>query len=188
MTVLEMMPPPELHLLTGTVQLLYAGLQRIWPPSGEWLAACHVQQDQMHGGSFTGNASRKLLRSVDQLSAMCPLPALRFASAFRAFNNVVESCFGNVLLPNFAAALNDFRSSFAELEIAPTPKVHAVIHHVGEFCRLKKRGLGPWSEQTSESLHFDFLQLWQHYKISESHLDYPARLLSAVRVYNSRHL
>ena len=46
------------------------------------------------------------------------------------------------------------------LGIPVTPKVHAVIHHVGQFRELKKRDLGPWSEQASEAVHSDFLKLW----------------------------
>ena len=40
----------------------------------------------------------------------------------------------------------------SKLEISVTPKVHAVFFHVQEFCELTKMGLGPWSEQTSESV------------------------------------
>ena len=40
-----------------------------------------------------------------------------------------------------------------------TPKVHAVFHQVSKFCDLTKKGLSPWSEQITESLHHDFNQI-----------------------------
>jgi hypothetical protein len=188
MLILQVIPPPELHLMTGTVQLIYEGLTRIWPHSADWLAQCHVQQNQIHGGSFTGNASRKLLRSADILAEICPPSALKFVSEFRAFNDIIEACFGAELKPNWSRALCDFRLKFADLKIAPTPKVHAILHHVGEFCSLKQRSLGLWSEQTAESLHFDFSEHWQRYKLSASHPEFAEKFLNAVQVYNSRHL
>ena len=37
-----------------------------------------------------------------------------------------------------------------------TPKIHTVIFHIIEFCKVTGRGLGPWSEQTGESVTHDF--------------------------------
>ena len=37
-----------------------------------------------------------------------------------------------------------------------TPKIHTVIFHIIEFCKVTGRGLGPWSEQTGESVTQDF--------------------------------
>jgi hypothetical protein len=119
---------------------------------------------------------------------MCPLTVLPFVAAFCAFNKVVESCFGCVLLPEFAAALQEFRARYVDLEIAVTPKVHAVFHHVSEFCSRRGTGLGLWSEQAAESLHCDFLRHWQRYSVPAQHELYPERLLAAVNSYNSRHV
>uniref|UniRef100_A0A1I8I211 RING-type domain-containing protein n=1 Tax=Macrostomum lignano TaxID=282301 RepID=A0A1I8I211_9PLAT len=170
--VLHIVPPPELHLLTGAVHVLYEGLHGVWPESEAWLTACNVQRDKHHGGSFTGNASRKLLRNVDLLEAMCPMAALPFVAALRALNSVVVSCFGSELRPNFEQAIQEFRTSYADLGISISPKIHAIFHHVGDFCRAKdKTGLGPWSEQCTESMHRDFLLHWERYKSwSSTHL------------------
>ena len=62
---------------------------------------------------------------------------------------------------------------YLSLEIDVTPKVHAVMYHVSEFCELKGMGLAPWSEQTSESVHHDFNLLWEKYKLKDiQHIDY----------------
>ena len=70
-----------------------------------------------------------------------------------------------------------------------TPKVHAVFHHVGEFCGMVNKGLGPWSEQAAESLHSDFTKMWQNYKLRDTdHDQYGERLLDAIITYNSQHM
>ena len=64
------------------------------------------------------------------------------------------------------------------------PKVHDVFYHV-EFCDWKKMGLGPWSEQTSESLHHKFTKCWEKYKVWDTdHPQYGSKLLQAVQMFN----
>ena len=36
------------------------------------------------------------------------------------------------------------------------PKIHAVMHHVTEFCYLIGRGLLSWSDQFGEAIQHDF--------------------------------
>ena len=66
------------------------------------------------------------------------------------------SCYGFGLHPSYKLNISNFKREFLKLNISVTPKVHVVFHHVEEFCSLKGMGLGPWSEQTSESLHHEF--------------------------------
>ena len=51
-------------------------------------------------------------------------------------------------------------------------------------------GLGIYSEQASESVHYDWeASVWvQGYKVAESHPSYPSNLMRATAKYNSRHL
>ena len=82
-----------------------------------------------------------------------------------------------------------FRVKYLNLKISVTPKVHAVFFHVAEFCDIVGTGLGPWSEQTAESLHHDFSQIWNNFKVADmDHPEYAKRLLDAVVMYNSQHL
>ena len=53
-TILEIVPPPELHLLLGPVNTLYKAME-VWPNSKEWLDSCYVKQTDNHGGVFEGN-------------------------------------------------------------------------------------------------------------------------------------
>ena len=69
------------------------------------------------------------------------------------------------------------------------PNVHAVMHHAQEFCTLTGRGLGPWSEQASISIHHDFKQAWQSFEINDAGNElYDEHLLKAVSMYNSHHI
>ena len=84
-----MIPPPELHLLIGTVNKMFDELSKVWPDCEDmWMKALHI------------NDSRKLLKNVKILEDSCP-PHLRgYADAFNAFNEVVTSCYGTVLQQN----------------------------------------------------------------------------------------
>jgi len=86
-------------------------------------------------------------------------------------------------------AVEQFKIAFSDLGINITPKIHAVIHHIPEFCEMKQRGLGPWSEQSSEAAHHDFTQTWNRYKVkSYEHPEFPSRILRAISTYNGSHL
>ena len=91
--------------------------------------------------------------------------------------------------PGYVDNIREFTDKFKKLDISVTPKVHAVMHHVEEFCEIKGKGLGPLSDQTSESIHQDFNECWKKYFLKDmDREEYPDRLLNAVRMYNGLHL
>ena len=182
--VIEVFPPPELHLLIGPVNTLYDGLEKVWPRSEEWLNICNVKKTDYHGGKFEGNDSRKLLKKVDQLEGLAPNNKVvkKYAKAFKALNDVVHACYGYDLADDYLVKISSFSVAYLNLKINVTPKIHAVMHHISEFCKKTRRGLGPWSEQASESIHHDFKQTWQRFKInSTDHELYAENLLKAVQ-------
>jgi hypothetical protein len=70
-----------------------------------------------------------------------------------------------------------------------TPKLHIVFHHVAQFIQKKKKPLGFFSEQASETVHHDFGRHWsERYKRQKDHPDYNKQLLNAIVNYNSKHL
>ena len=71
-------------------------------------------------------------------------------------NNVVESCFGPNLQPGYCESILCFKQAYLDLDIAVTPKVHAIFFHIVEFCGIVDAGLGKFSEQASESVHYNF--------------------------------
>ena len=186
--VIQLIPLPELHLMTGPVNTMYKGLESVWPQSEEWLKACNVKKSEFHGGQFTGNDCRKLLKSVDKIKNSSAI-VKKYCNAFNAFNDVVISCYGDELKEDYISKINTFALAYQDLRINITPKIHAVVYHIKEFCSLTKRGLAPWSEQTGESLHSDFNQTWE--KIKVKNIDNPIYgeyLLRAVQRYNGKHV
>ena len=76
-----------------------------------------------------------------------------------------------------------------KLGVTVTPKVHAIMFHVAEFYLMMGRKLGPWSEQTEESIHRDFKKTWQRYKVYDTDRRiYGENHLKVVSVYSSQHL
>ena len=102
---------------------------------------------------------------------------------------MVTACYGDELSSDYIEKIREFAKAFTKLGINVTPKVHAVIYHIADFCSLSGRGLAPWSEQTVESLHHDFNKTWEKFFVKR--IDNPLygdHLLRAVKTYNSQHL
>ena len=94
-----------------------------------------------------------------------------FISAFESFNAVVAACYGTDLSAGYEEKIESITKDYLELNINITPKIHAVMFHITEFCSLKGMGLAPWSEQTSESLHHDFTNIRKIFKVKD--LEHP---------------
>ena len=54
-----------------------------------------------------------------------------------------------------------------KLNISVTPKIHAVMYHIAEFCQMTGRGLDPWNEQAGESVHHDFNETWKRFQVND---------------------
>ena len=188
--VIDIIPPPELHLLTGIFRTIFNSMKSVWPEAESWPQKFHVSKESWHGGTFTGNATRTLLKNVDSLRAMCPLHCLPFVEVLTSLSTIVTSCFSWDLADNYKLEIERFKHSYLHLEGVPvTPKVHALFYHVSEFCDKRQRGLAAFSEQASESVHHDFQTVWSNFRIKETdHPSYGSRLLRAVCQYNSQHL
>jgi len=86
--------------------------------------------------------------------------------------------------PDFEKLVQNFEQDYLALSISVTPKVHAVINHVPDFCKLKQQGLGPWGEQSSEAVHHDFNKEWERNKVNcLSHPEYGKRLYKSVTTH-----
>ena len=187
--ILRVVPPPELHLLIGPVNTIYDELSKVWPDCEEWIKRLSIKREDYHGGQFNGNDSRKLMKNISILEEFAPSKVNPFIETFKAFNEVIKSCYGTNLFPNYKELIKNFRICYRRLPINVTPKVHAVFFHVEDFCELVGMGLGPWSEQAAESLHADFDNVWTRYKVRDiDHEKFGKRLFEAVVAYNSQHL
>ena len=187
--IICVLPLPELHLHIGPVNTLYEEVSRRWDGIEEWINKLDVKREEYHGGSFNGNDSRKLLKNIKILEDLAPPKFKRYIDTSKTFNEVAHACCGKTLSSDYQEKIKRFRISYRRLKISITPKVHSVCFHISEFCELVKMGLGPWGEQTCESIHSDFKKIWENYKIkSTEHGDYAQRLLDAIINYNSQHL
>ena len=186
--VIDLLPPPELHLLIGPVNTIFRAMEKEWPEALKWAKACNVEREAMHGGSFTGNACHKLLSRVDVLRSLCPIQGLKYAETFDLLRRVVDACYGQELHRNYLQQIQHFRQSFLALGIPVTPKVHCIFFHIADFCERRRTGLGRFSEQASEAVHSDFKATWSRYKVAEENPRFNERLRLAVQDYNSKHL
>ena len=110
---------------------------------------------------------------------------------------MVQACFGKTLLSvpdssgklkSFEELIFDFHQAYLKLRISVTPKVHALVVHVPQWCHRNGVGLGSVSEQASESVHFDFGKKWELFKLHEDNKRFPQKLRDCVVSYNSSHL
>ena len=70
-----------------------------------------------------------------------------------------------------------------------TPTIHTVIFHIIEFSKIAGRGLGPWSEQTGETVLHDNKETWKRYKVNDTDREiYGENLPKGVSDYNSQHI
>ena len=186
--VIDLLPPPELHLLIGPFNKMFKELEKEWPEAMTWPRTCFVEREAIHGGLFNGNSCKKLLSKIDALRSMCPLQGLKYVEDFEKFRKVVDACYGHDLDPDFRMIIRDFEKSYLSLGISISPKVHTVFHHITDFCDSVHTGLGRYSEQAVEAVHADFKSTWAKYKFHEVNPRYPEQLLKAVSDYNAKHL
>ena len=112
--------------------------------------------------------------------------AAPYVLAFKALGDVVEACFGIELHDDFQKKIATFKDAFDALPIKTiTPKIHAIFHHVPEFCQEHQIGLGLHSEQASEAVHSKFNDVWKRYKVSKNNPEYMNQLYRAVAEFNS---
>ena len=166
-----------------------------------WSDALNISRPTHHGGKFNGNPVKKLLSSTGTLETILKEAnvhesCLSLVAVLHAFKEVVDKCFGKHVVPGYKEAICSFSQLYRKVVgLSVTPKVHCLEAHVGQFLDMQKEkyngfGLGYWSEQASESVHFDFKHLWvdRGYKRDLQHSDYDSNFLKCVVTYNSRHM
>ena len=193
--LIQLIPPPELHLLLRIVNKIFKELQTAVPNiAEEWLNKLGIVQPKHHGGEFTGNMCRKLLKSSHVLIEICNRSNQAslinlFGSTLVAFDNVVDHSFGKQLCPVFENSVKTFENLYLQTGMTVTTAAHIVMVHLIQFCKLKKCGLSRFSEQASEAVHSDFDTMWKSGgKVSQNNENYGTHLLHCVIRYNSRHL
>ena len=188
--ILDLIVPPELHIMQGIVKHLYENMHRKWPVVSKWLTKIGIEPRKYHGGAFLGNHCHEMLKHIDELRRIAPIEILEYVNVLDIFSKVVHSYFGMTLKIGYIDYIEMFTKAYMELDISVTLKVHMVMAHIADFCQ-KYGALGVFSEQAFESSHSDFKRnTWEksNFKRSIGHPAYGEYLLRAAVVYNSTHI
>ena len=159
--ILDILPPPELHLLLGVVNHIFQKMKSVWPNAEKWPTSFNMKLSPYHG----------------------------FIEALRKFDAVVKSCFGSDLEDDYLDKIQQFQDSYLAIPNASvTSKIHVVFHYIKDFVNRHMSPLGIYSEQVVEAAHQDFSHHRQRYKRLPSHLEYALILKNCLVDYNSKHL
>jgi hypothetical protein len=111
-----------------------------------------------------------------------------FVDALKAFDDVRLHTFGYSLLPNWWSSILDFQEAYSKLEISITTKVHIILDHLMPFLEDHKSGLGKFSEQCFESIHYDWLDSWKNYLVKDmKSVSFGQKLLNCGNEFNAIH-
>ena len=198
-TVLELFPPPALHLRLRIVNHLCEKLAAKWmmarpditsDPVIQFNKDRHIVRMSYHGGGYEGNQCNKILQKAELLAEKVPENLTIYTDCLIAFREVQKSCFGWTVEQGYAAKIQDFREKYKDLLINVTPSVHSSFEHILDWFQLKgaEFGLALYSEQATESAHGNFLStVWEKgYKVPDTHPQYADNMVNAVAKYNSR--
>ena len=122
---------------------------------------------------------------MDSLIRILPRKLKWYGQALKAFNEVRLACFGQDLQTDFKEKIAKFKTSYQKLDMEVFPKIHIVFDHIGDFCD-RHGPLGPYAEQSFESVHYAFAEMWKtSYKRNMDDESYPGKLLDAVVQFNT---
>ena len=186
----------ELHLLSGNTNRLYDFGDILLSNLGAsismdlWNKSLGFDRPKLHSGQFKGGQCAKLLENIDSLEIILktsfsevPSQLSELICTLSALNQVKKTCFGLKLDKSYKEQIQLYKEAYQLLGIKISPKVHALVTHVPEFLDSMQKhypgkGLGFWSEQASETVHYDFKQFYeQGYKVPCCHKLYSEKLL-----------
>lgn len=169
----------------GVVPLVGYDKAMIWP------SKLNLIYKNYHGQQFEGNACKKLLNNPDILynAEICgdvgQLRMTPFVAAFKAMNKIADNFFtvrrnGNEALQPL---IEELKHAFLSTGISQTLKIHVLLDHLDDVLNILKseEGLGLWSEQAGESIHRQFLKIWEKYAVNRiDNPSYGSQLKKAV--------
>ena len=195
--VLDVIPPPELHLLMKIVtvcSLLLCNGALV----SEWFKKNGISFHGYNGGGLDGRNSNKVLKKLSDLNIFvtenCP-EYLPVVGLLFKFEQVVFACFGMNLVDMYQLTIEEFSNElkFATVYVEKNLnsnlrfgwKGHILLHHVQPFLDHTQTSLGVYSEQCSEAVHCNFKKTYQRYASNEDHEDHGIKLKKAVSSYSS---
>ena len=181
MLILDLFPPPELHIFTGVIQHVIAELNEQWGCNRlkTWLFDNGIKQKKF---TYQGPACKALLNTkLQALKTAVPSHLQKYVVVLEKFRLVKDSCFSDTLAPNYKECIHDFKLALLSC-MKEFPKAHILWTHVPEFCDKYQRGLAIYSEQCSETVHKEYNKVYKNYK------SFPDGHLQAVLKYNVQNM
>ncbi|XP_047144047.1 uncharacterized protein LOC124817711 [Hydra vulgaris] len=200
MYVLDVIPPPELHLMMKIITEI-SNVFCKEPDVALWLKKHGIIWHGYNGGGLDGrnpNKIRKLLPDLkrfilDNFSYYYPVVEL-----LKSFSSVVNMCFGMKLHDSYADAIATYIRKLKEnQEYVKTTfnhnlsmgwKGHKIEHHHVMFLNRTKLPLGVFSEQCSESVHHNMLKTLSRFSTSEFRENHGELLRKAIVEYSSHRI
>lgn len=200
--VIEKCVIPELHVMQGFVNhMFWKGLVPLLGRERalKWPNGLNLVSANYHGEAFEGNACRELLKNSEKLDNpeiygdVGKIGVMPFISAFQSMNKVVKNCFSTRRCDDLALErlLHELKKMVLATGVSITPKLHILLDHLRESLDFldDNVGLGFWSEQAGESIHHEFVQIWNKYKVkSPNNPSYGPRLKRTVVEFSSTHI
>lgn len=184
--VIEIYPPPELHLMLGAFNHIYKKIIQVDQENVlRWTKKCGVTPGG-RCGDFNGNQTKKLMARWRELRDYIIPDAAFFVDILGALNSVVDGCFGYDLAEDYASRIDHLEWLLKSNGISLTPKLHIIIVHVKEFIGKFDLGLGYFSEQAGESIHHMWARFFENFKCSTSNEQFESCLIRALVKFNAR--
>lgn len=190
---------PELHLMQGFVNhLFWKGLVPLLGRENalKWPKNLNIIPKNYQGEIFEGNACRKLLKYANELTSkevlgnVNQILVMPFVASFNVMNKIVDKCFGTTKTEaQLESDLKHLEAVLKDCGVSQTLKIHCILHHLQDSISYLNSGLGIWSEQAGESIHREFLTVWNKHKMNN--IDDPRyghQLLKAVVEFSSNRI
>ena len=193
--ILDLCPPPGLHIMLGIVNQQVKILEKVIPNLvEEWVAYSQAKRVAYHGGIFEGNACKALVDKVDFLEMLVvngPTEhnalAMSIIRVLRSFGKMRHSCYSKTLQPSYETDIDNYATAIENVvddhDVSLILKNHIAKFHVKTWCSRNGIGLGSRSEQTGEASHKRFVKIWQ--RIKTTGLPFGKKLLKTACVLNS---
>ncbi len=113
-------------------------------------------------------------------------PARAFPQAFKALYHLLRLTGCRELQEGIPAGADVYRRSIFAIGCIPTISMHVLVHEVPKFCERRKCGLGMYSEQAAEAMHYEEHKFHKRWTVpSPGHPRHAKRLLEVMGALNS---
>ena len=172
---MDVIAPPELHLMEGVFHHIYLPLlSSLTEESKEIVKATLVRNkiypSKYNGGKYQGNEVRKMLKNASQYfqPIVETIEQQNLLNTLIALDHVVATCFSTDLDPTYTNRISDFIHEYKKTSLSVTLKAHVIAYHVAEYIQKygePNKGLGYLSEQANEATHHVWKQYWKRYAV-----------------------